>query len=298
MQTYGLTWQQSFEAAAVVGGVGAGLALVPWRWVRNVGAAAREVSIIGFLYGLWHLAGEISVKDVPGAYARARWIKRFDGDLPLPSERTLQHWALPHRFVVESANYYYAAMHLSSMLVFLTWLFLRHRDKYRPVRQVLAWTTLGCLLIQLIPVAPPRMLPGFVDTGMLYKQSVYSTGLAADQLSALPSVHVAWAVLIGYYMWRISPSRWRYIGPVHACLTVLVVVVTGNHWWLDGIVSVLILTGCAWAVYGVRTWWAQLRRSGFGIDLDVRRLVAQGHGRVLHDDVFEQREHQDAAQRE
>jgi hypothetical protein len=89
---------------------------------------------------------------------------------------------------------------------------------------------------------------------------VYSTGLAADQLSAMPSVHVAWAVLIGYYMWRISSSRWRYVGPVHACLTALVVVVTGNHWWADGFVAVLILCGCAWAVHGVRAWLGSMRR--------------------------------------
>lgn len=259
MQTYGLTWQQSFEAAAVIGGAGAGLAFAPRRWMRNVGAAAREMSVIGFLYGLWHLAGEISVTDVPGAHVRAHWIKRFDDHLPIPNEHTLQQWVLPHRFLIEGANYYYAAMHLSSMLVFLVWLFVRHRERYRPVRQVMAWTTLGCLLIQLIPVAPPRMLNGYIDTGVKYGQSVYSNGLAADQLSAMPSVHVAWAVLIGFYMWRIGASRWRYIGPVHACLTVIVVVVTGNHWWLDGIVSVLILTGCAWAVYGVRTWWRAMR---------------------------------------
>jgi membrane-associated phospholipid phosphatase len=71
----------------------------------------------------------------------------------------------------------------------------------------------------------------------------------------MPSVHVAWAVLVGYYAWRVSPSRWRYLGPAHAVLTILVVVVTGNHWWLDGIVAVAILAVCAWSVFGVRTAW-------------------------------------------
>jgi membrane-associated phospholipid phosphatase len=99
------------------------------------------------------------------------------------------------------------------------------------------------------------MLPGIVDTGLLYNQSVYSNGLPIDQLSAMPSMHVAWAVLVGYYTWRISPSRWRYLGPVHAVITVFVVVATGNHWWLDGIVAVAILSICAWGVFGVRTAW-------------------------------------------
>ena len=34
-----------------------------------------------------------------------------------------------------------------------------------------------------------------------------------------------------------------------------VVVVTGNHWWLDGIVAVAVLATCAWGVYGVRPSW-------------------------------------------
>ncbi len=88
-------------------------------------------------------------------------------------------------------------MHFTMMFVFLIWLFWRYRDRYRPVRTTMAWTTFFCLVIQLLPVAPPRMLPGFVDTAMLYNQSVYSNGLAADQLSAMPSVHVAWAVVVG-----------------------------------------------------------------------------------------------------
>ena len=44
-------------------------------------------------------------------------------------------------------------------------------------------------------------------------------------------------------------------------VTVFVVVVTGNHWWLDGIVAVAILVACAWAVHGVRTVWHTLRSS-------------------------------------
>jgi len=276
VQTVGLSWQHSFETAAVLAAAGSAMALSRRRPVRAAGAFLRETAIIGVLYGLWHLAGRVSVTDVGGAFRRAHWIQRVERDFLLPSERSMQHLVLGHRLVVQAANLYYAAMHMTVMLVFLIWLFVRHRDRYRPVRQVLAWTTLGCLLVQLMPVAPPRMLPGIVDTGVLYDQSVYSSGLAADQLSAMPSVHVAWAVLVGYYVWRISPSRWRGLGPAHAVITVLVVVVTGNHWWLDGVVAVAILAACAWAVFGVRTaWHAALRPrllSG-GLAVEWRRIT-------------------------
>src|SRR3954463_4848375 len=158
---------------------------------------------------------------------------------------------------MEAANLYYAAMHMTVMLTFLVWLFVRHRAQYRPVRQVMAWTTLGCLLVQLLPVAPPRMV-GLVDPGLLYNESVYSNGLPVDQLSAMPSVHVAWAVFVGYYAWRVGSSRWRWIAPAHAALMTFVVVATGNHWWMDGIVATLVLVVAAWAVFGVRTGWHAL----------------------------------------
>lgn len=272
MQTVGLTWQHAFETAAVLAVGGSLAALSAKRKVDAVGAFARETAVIGALYGLWQLAGEISVTGTDGAMRRAHWIEKFDQYLPLPTEHSLQHAFLGDRLLIQSANLYYASMHMTMMLVFLIWLFVRHRDQYRPVRQVMAWTTLGCLLVQLVPVAPPRMLPGFHDTAMDYGQSVYSSGLPIDQLSAMPSVHVAWAVLVGYYTWRISVSRWRVLGPVHAVLTILFVVITGNHWWLDGIVAVAILVACAWAVFGVRTAWHVFGSArGFGVRFGVGR---------------------------
>ncbi len=260
MQTISLSWQHSFETAAVLVTVGSALAVSKDSRVRVVGAFAREAAMIGVLYGLWGLAGRIAGFSRDGAFARARWIERFEHDVFIPSEASLQHLILGHSLVVQAANLYYATMHFTTMLLFLIWLFIRHRDRYRPVRSVMALTTLLCLLVQLEPVAPPRMLPGIVDTGMRYHQSVYEHGLALDQLSTMPSVHVAWAVLVGYYVWRISPSRWRIIGPIHSVVMVLVVVATGNHWWLDGIVAVAILAISAWTVAGVRAAWHAARR--------------------------------------
>ena len=263
MQTVSLSWQHSGELAAVLAAAGGAMALAKDRRVRAVGAFVRETAVIAVLYGLWQLAGELSVAGTSDALTRARWIERVEHDALLPTEASIQHLVIGHPLVVQGINLYYAAMHFPMMFVFLIWLFVRHRDRYRPVRTVLAWTTLCCLLIQLIPVAPPRMIPGIgiVDTGLRYNQSVYNnSGFDADQLSAMPSVHVAWAVLVGYYTWRIGIGRWRYLGVAHAVITIFVVVATGNHWWLDGIVGVTVLAACAWAVFGGRTAWQALRR--------------------------------------
>ena len=262
MQTVGLTWQHAGETAAVLAVLGSGLALARKPVVRAAGALLREAATIGVLYALWQLAGTISLRDDGGAFRRAQWIERFDRSLPLPTERSVQHAVLGHGWLVQGLNLYYAAMHIGVMLAFLLWLFLRHREHYRRVRRVMAWSTLACLVVELVPVAPPRMLAGYVDTGQLYNQSVYDNGLPIDQLSAMPSLHVGWAVFVGYYTWRISRSRWRWIGPVHAALVTIAVVATANHWWLDGIVAVSLIAVCAWVLIGVEWAWRRLRVRG------------------------------------
>jgi hypothetical protein len=258
VQTVSLTWQHAGELAGALALTSAVLRAVPERRLRMFAPFVFEAAIIGALYSMWQLAGELSVLGTSGALQRANWILHFDQRLPLPSEHTVNHLILGHRLLVEAANLYYATMHFTVMFAFLIWLFVRHREQYRPVRTTMAWTTFICLVIQLLPVAPPRMLPGFVDTAAIYNQSVYSNGLAADQLSAMPSVHVAWAVVVGYYAVTISTSRFRWIGLAHMLTTIVVVVATANHWWLDGIVAVLVLVGCAWARYGMATGWHTL----------------------------------------
>jgi hypothetical protein len=142
-------------------------------------------------------------------------------------------------------NVYYATMHFAALFVLLLWTFLRHRDRYAYWRTTIVLLTASCLLVQLLPVAPPRLLPefGFVDTAAQYGQSVYAalSAVGPDQLSAMPSVHVGWAVLVAIAAWTLTTSRWRWLGVGHAIATVFVVVATANHFWLDGIVASALL---------------------------------------------------------
>jgi hypothetical protein len=264
VQNIALTWQQSTEVAGALAVVGAALRYVPadQSRVAKVRAAAAfvfEAVVIAVLYSVWQFAGQFSVAGTSDAYRRGAWIARFEHAWHLPSERSVQDLVLGHSWIVQTENLYYASMHFGVMFLFLLWLFARHRDQYRAVRSTMALTTLICLIIQLIPVAPPRLLPGYVDTAAQYGQSVYSAGLGADSISAMPSVHVAWAVLVGWYAVKISDSRWRWIAPAHAVVTIFVVVSTGNHWWLDGIVGVAVLIACAWARFGLAAGWTRIR---------------------------------------
>jgi PAP2 superfamily len=57
----------------------------------------------------------------------------------------------------------------------------------------------------------------------------------------MPSVHVAWALLVGFGAVMVSSSRARWLVLAHPIVTILVVVATGNHFWLDGVVAAVLL---------------------------------------------------------
>ncbi len=213
--------------------------------LQAISAMAREMSLILGLYALWQRAGEVSIMHVGGALDRGRRLVDFERAIHLPSEASLQRLILPHPLWVQFSNGYYAIMHVPALVAFLVWAFWRDRIHYARWRTVMATSTAACLAIQLIPVAPPRMLTdlGFVDTALLFKQSVYSVlgrGMAG-QLAAMPSVHVGWALIIAFGMWQITRSRWRWLGLFHAVVTVLVVSATANHYWVDGVVAALLI---------------------------------------------------------
>ncbi len=208
-------------------------------------AIAQETGIIVGIFALWQFAGRYAARVRGGALARADWIWHAERVARLPDEAAVQRLFLPHPLLVQVCNLYYASLHFTGLIALLVWLFLRHRDRYPEVRATLVMVTAACLLVQLIPVAPPRMLPsdGMIDTGVLYGQSVYGSiaGFNPDELSAMPSVHIAWALLIGITVVRFSGSRWRWLALAYPAVTMLVVVVTANHFWADGIAAEVLL---------------------------------------------------------
>lgn len=211
--------------------------------------AAREIGIVVGLFVLWRLASAISIGGDAGAFARGRWIWQLERTLRLPSELSVQNGLLRHHDLVQFVNLFYLAAHVGGLVIFLPWLFIRHRAHYRQWRNIIAVFTGLSVLIQLLSVAPPRLLPqyGFVDTGALYHESAYQhlgQGLIG-QLSSMPSIHVGWAIAIAMAVISTSTSRWRWLVIAHPILTVYAVVATANHFWLDCVAAaglVLVVT--------------------------------------------------------
>lgn len=239
-----LPWKDALLIAAPLVVIGTFLT-IRGRRLRTAGAFLREAGVVMALYTLWTYMGSLSLRHVEGAMSRGAWVWDLERSLHIATEATIQGVFLGHEGVVGLFNQYYAWVHVPAMVVFLAWLFVRHRDRYPEWRTSLALLTGLCFTIQLVSVAPPRMFPGlgFTDTGIALGQSVY--GRLGDpgpaQLGAMPSVHVAWAVLIGWAVVAVSARPWRWLALGHTAMTCLVVVVTANHWWLDGMVAAAIL---------------------------------------------------------
>jgi hypothetical protein len=284
-----LDWRQAAVAGAGLAVAAVALAAAGKPRLSRIAVFAREAALALSLFALWQYAGSFAVMGPGGALGRSRWIWRFERAIHLPSETTIQRFFLPHPLLIQFFNLYYDSLHFPVLIACMAWLFVRHRDRYGRWRTTLVAFTGLCLAVQLIPVAPPRMLAstGLVDTAVLYHESVYTNtaGFDPDQLSAMPSVHVGWALLVAIAVITTAKSRWRWLALLYPCLTTLVVIVTANHFWLDGIVAAAILAlvlevqAITRRIRAARRSKKQLRKTsasndseGLVIDLDAERL--------------------------
>jgi hypothetical protein len=262
-----LSWPEAAVTAGSLAVVAVSLRAADRPRLAGTAVFIQESALVVGLFALWQLAGSFSVMGSGGALARSQWIWHAERLAHLPNEAGLQRLFLLHPLLIRFFNLYYAGLHFPVLIGCMIWLFARHRDRYRRLRTTLVAFTGVSLLIQLVPVAPPRMLPSadMVDTAVRYGQSVYAnqTGFEADQLSAMPSVHVGWALLVAIAVIGASKSRWRWLALLYPVVTTLAVVVTANHFWLDGIVAALVLAAALLAQRAARR--LRSRRPAFGL---------------------------------
>lgn len=206
-----------------------------------------EAGIVTVLFLLYN-GGRLVVRDSEAlAIEHAGLVRRLQSVLPLPSEAWIQGVAAQVPYLFEIANRYYAWLHFPVIIAFLVWGFWRRpRAEYVWARNLLVVTTFLALAIHLVfPLAPPRMFPewGFVDTMTRLGPSPYdgASAAVANQFAAMPSLHIGWALLVAVVLARTAPRPLAWLAVVHAAVTVVVVVITANHWWLDGLVVAAVL---------------------------------------------------------
>ena len=244
-----LPWRWALVIAAAMCVVALATRLQP-RW-RSVSSGAGEIALLMVAYAAWQLAASLTFGGLDRAVESGLRIARLEELLGWPSGAAMQAPVLGHEWLMRTADTYYASAHLTVFVITLSWVFLRHRADWPFTRTTVFLTTAACLLIQYKPVAPPRLIPelGVVDTAARTGLSVYDAIPGANQYSAMPSVHIAWAAAVALLIVVIAQTPWRWLAVLHPIATTWVVVVTGNHYLMDAAVAVMLLAGaCAVAL--------------------------------------------------
>jgi len=182
--------------------------------------------------------------------------RAFNALVEVDIQRTVMHAG---DLALEAVNLTYWLSQFPVLGLSLLWIYFMRNDAFITVRNwVFATNLLALVGYVLMPTAPPRMFPehGFVDT--LAQSSAVNHGsglieLASNPYAAMPSVHAADALIIGFAMATLVKSRWAAIlwtlWPTWVWFSVMA---TGNHYWLD------IVAGVGVALVGATiVSWAQ-----------------------------------------
>jgi len=204
-----------------------------------------EVLTIGWLCWMYDAITELAPLRLRVALVHGSQLLGLERTLHLDPERTLDHWLAARPTLGLLISDYYDNAHFIVTLGLLAWVWWRRADIYRPLRNTLVLVNvIAFAVFWLYPVAPPRMLPGFSDVVASSGAfgSWHSGALAshANQLAAMPSLHIAWAVWCTLAVWRVCERRWvRVLAVLYPCLTTFAVLATGNHFTLDALAGLV-----------------------------------------------------------
>jgi MFS superfamily sulfate permease-like transporter len=237
------------------------------RWRRIWAAISarpglRELVLIGLVYLMYDGSRFVVRGKQSTAFVHAVGVLHIEKGLDIAWEQTLNRVVSSHFWLAVSADYAYATLHYLVTPLVLIWMWRRHRDAYPRARtNLMVATVIGLVGFSLLPVAPPRMLPGFVDTMAQYsgagwwgEQASAPRGLGSftNQFAAMPSLHVGWALWCGWQMVRHGKhTATRVFGVAYPTFITVVVMATGNHYLLDALAGVAVVFLAMVAVGGV-----------------------------------------------
>jgi hypothetical protein len=212
----------------------------------------RELLLIALVYSLYDGSRFIVEGRQSTALQHAISVLHVEKMMDLAWEQTLNGWVSAHALLAVPADYMYATLHYLVTPVVLIWMWRSHRDAYPRARTTLmVATVIGLIGFSLMPVAPPRMLPGFVDTMAQYAGTGWwgadasaprGVGSFTNEFAAMPSLHVGWALWCGWQMVRYGRHLvTRISGVLYPALITLVVVATGNHYLLDALAGFAVV---------------------------------------------------------
>lgn len=210
----------------------------------------RELVIVVVFYYTYELIrrfvhlGKVQTR----AFRNANYLVALERTLHIYSESAVQKAFLGARWFIKVMNVYYGTLHFIITAGLLMWVYLRRHEHYRQYRNLLGMTTALALIGYFaFPLAPPRSYPChcFVDTletvGGFWSYHSSAAKAIANPFAAMPSLHFGWALWCGTLLWSFARRPvLRALSVVYPALTLLAIVVTANHYWLDAVGGAII----------------------------------------------------------
>jgi len=208
-----------------------------------------ELLLIAVSYWTYSLIRNAVPEQRSQALRNADWIWNAERTMGLAVEESVNHAVNSVHWLIVSMNYYYATLHFIVTIGVLVWLYRHHPGRYSAARLVLFATT-GVALVgyYLYPLAPPRLMNGqnFIDTVLVHQTwgSMASGNFKnmSNQYAAMPSMHIGWSLWCGLIIFAVATAPWaKILGLLYPALTLVVIVATANHFWLDAVGGMICL---------------------------------------------------------
>jgi hypothetical protein len=207
-----------------------------------------EMLCIGLFYIVYSTIRNADRIKTVAAYTNAKHLMSWQSTLGINHEVTINEWALHFKPLVIAANYFYGSMHFVVTIGVGIFLFRKWPNDYPRWRNTIGIATAIALIgFRFWPLMPPRLLDtmphahyGFVDTLARYPTLwTFNSGAMkklSNQYAAMPSVHCAWALWCACALVPRVKRTWaKLLAAIYPVLTVSVIVITANHYFLDAV---------------------------------------------------------------
>jgi hypothetical protein len=187
--------------------------------------------------------------------------------LHLDPEAAMDHWMSHHLTLALWVSNYYDNAHFVVTLGALVVIWWKWPDRYRPLRTSLVLLNVfGMVVYFFVPVAPPRLYDPAVYHDVVAATHAFGSwhsgtlATAANELAAMPSLHIGWACWSALAIWRVLPRRWwAHLVWLYPLATALAVMATGNHFLMDVLAGAADFAVATWIADRLHAWWTDRR---------------------------------------
>jgi len=221
--------------------------MLPRGWIDLI----RQLALFGAAYLAYRVVRGMVEGSATAAFQHARELIHIEETLHVFVEPSVQTWAASSHLLMDASSWLYVNAQTTVTVGGLIYLYMCHNRSFYFVRNMLMIAMAIALVgYAVFPTAPPRFMPewGFFDpvadfTGMHIETAHGGGGTTAsltNLYAAVPSMHVAFALLIGWPIARLV--RWRALRVaclLYPLLIAFVIIATANHFILDALLGAL-----------------------------------------------------------